>query len=132
MHAFYTLVFWILLLFASCLSLLNLKHLHLVTNIQIFENKNELTRVTPTSKSLLDHIVHIDCLTDLVFGVIKTNTTDHNATYFLLDITKTQSIRFQQTRATMPFLQNGYHDEKYLNYLRHCLSGTLKFRTGRR
>ena len=71
--------------------------------------------------SLLDHIVHNDCLNNLEFGVTKTNTTDHDATQVQLDITKTQSIRFQQTRATMPFLQKGYQGEKYLNYSRHCL-----------
>ena len=32
--------------------------------------------------SLLDHIVHNDCVNNLEFGVIKTNITDHFATYF--------------------------------------------------
>ena len=80
----------------------------------------EATRVTPTSKSLLGLIVHTDCLNNLEFGVIKTNITDHYAAYVHLDITKSHSIRFQQTRATMPFLRNGYHKKKK-NYLRHCL-----------
>ena len=57
----------------------------------------------------------------LELGVIKTNISDHYAFYVHLDITQSQSIRFQQTRALMPFLRNGYHEEKYLNYLRHCL-----------
>ena len=69
-----------------------------------YQGKKEPTRVTLTSVSLLDHIVHNDCLNKLEFGVIKTNITDHYATYVQLDITKSQSIRFQQTRATMPFL----------------------------
>ena len=79
------------------------------------------THVTPTSKSILDHIVHYDCTDNLEVRVIKTNNTDHYATYFHLDLTKSQSIRFQKTMATMPFLRNGYHKEKYFNYLRHCL-----------
>ena len=29
------------------------------------------TRVTPTSETFLDNIVHHDCLTNLVFGVIN-------------------------------------------------------------
>ena len=36
--------------------------------------------VTPTSKLLLDHIVHNDCLNNVEFGVIKTNFTDHYVT----------------------------------------------------
>ena len=78
-----------------------------------YQGIKEPTRVTPTSKSLLDHIVHKDCLRNLEYGVIKTNITDHYATYIHLNITKSESIRFQQTRATMPFLRNGYHKEKY-------------------
>ena len=42
-----------------------------------YQGIKEPTRVTPTSKSLLDHIVHNDCLSNLEFGVIKTKTTDH-------------------------------------------------------
>ena len=57
---------------------------------------------------------------NLEFGVIKTNITDY-ATYVRLDITYSQSTRFQQSRVTRSFLRNGYHKEKYLNYLRHCL-----------
>ena len=64
---------------------------------------------------------HNVCLNNLEFGVIKTNITDHYATCVQLDITISQSNRFQQTRATMPFLRNGYLKEKYPNYLRHCL-----------
>ena len=45
----------------------------------------------------LDHIVHNDCVSNLEFGVIKTNTTDHCTTNVHLDITRS------------------------LNYLRHCL-----------
>ena len=90
----------------------------------------EPTRVTPTSESLLDHIVHNDCLNSFEFGVIKTNITYQYATYFGLEITKSQFICFQQTRKSMTFFRNGYHKEKRLNYLRHCLK--LKFRTGRR
>ena len=71
--------------------------------------------------SLLDHIVHNDCLSNLEFGVIKTNTLYHYATHVHLDITRSQSLRFQQTRATMPFLRDGYHKEKYLNYLMPCM-----------
>ena len=73
------------------------------------------TRVTPTSKSLFDQIVHNDCLSNLEFGVLKTNITYLYATYVHLDITRSQSIRFHQTRATMTFLRNGYHKEKHLN-----------------
>ena len=69
-----------------------------------YQGINEPTRFTPTSESLLDHLVQIDCLNDLKFDVFKTNITDHNATNVHLDITKSQSIRFQQTRATMPLL----------------------------
>ena len=90
----------------------------------------EPTRVTPTSVSLLDHIVHNDCLNNLEFGVIKTNITDHYALYVQVDITKSQSTPFQQTRATMPFLRNGYH--KGTPKLLQALSGTVKFRTRRR
>ena len=86
-----------------------------------YQNIKEHSRVTPTSKSLLDHIVHNDCLNNLVFGVIKTNTTDHYATYVQFDLTKSQSIPSQLTSATRPFLRNGYHKEKYPNYLGHCL-----------
>ena len=71
----------------------------------------ELTRVTTTSKSLLDHIVHNDCLNNLEFDVIKTNITDHDATSVHLDITKSQSIRFRKTTATILFLEIGYHRE---------------------
>ena len=81
----------------------------------------EPTRVTPTLKSLFDQVVHNDCLSNLEFGVLKTNITYLYATYVHLDITRSQSIRFQQTRTTMTFLRSGYHKEKYLNYLRHCL-----------
>ena len=52
----------------------------------------EPTCVTPTSVSLLDRIVHNDCLKNLEFGVIKTNITDHYATYVQLDITKSQNL----------------------------------------
>ena len=69
----------------------------------------EHTRVTPTLESLLDHIVHNGCLNNLEFVVIETNITNHYATYVQLDITKSQSIRFQQTRALRHFLRNGYH-----------------------
>ena len=60
----------------------------------------ESTRVTPTSESLLDHIVHKDCLRNLQFVDIKPNITERYATYVLVDITKSQSFRFQPTRAT--------------------------------
>ena len=83
-----------------------------------YQVKKKPTRVTPTSVSLLDHVVHKDCLNNLEFGVIKTNNTDHYATYVKSDIIKSQSIRFKQTRATMPFLRNGYNKEKYPNYFR--------------
>ena len=46
-----------------------------------YQGIKEPTRVTPTSKSLLDHIVHKDCLSNHEFGVVKTNITDHHATY---------------------------------------------------
>ena len=72
-----------------------------------YQDIKEPRRVTPTSKSLLDHIVHNDCRNNLVFGVIKTNVTDHYLTYVQFDLTKSQSILSQQTRATMPFLRNG-------------------------
>ena len=38
-----------------------------------YQGIKEPTRVTPTSKSLPDHIVHNDCLNNLEFGVIKSN-----------------------------------------------------------
>ena len=79
----------------------------------------EPTRVTPTSKSLLDHIVREDCLSNLELGVINSNITDLYVTYVQSDITRSQSIRFQQTRATMSTLRNEYHKEKYLNDQRH-------------
>ena len=81
----------------------------------------EPTRVTPTSKSLLDHIVREDCLSNLELGVINSNITDHYVTYVQSDITRSQSIRFQQTRATMSTLRNEYHKEKYLNDQRHFM-----------
>ena len=81
----------------------------------------EPTHATPSPKSLLDHIVLNDCLSNLKLGVIQTNITDHYKTSVHLDITRSQCIRFQQTRATRPFLQNGYQKEKYLNYLGHSL-----------
>ena len=68
-----------------------------------FQGIIEPTRVTPTSKSFLDHRVHNDCLSNLEFGVIKTDVTDHYATYVLMVITRSQSIRFQQTRAHCHF-----------------------------
>ena len=61
------------------------------------QGMKEPTRVTPTSKSLLDHIVQNDCLNNLEFGVIKNKITNHFATAVHLDITKSQFIRFQQT-----------------------------------
>ena len=86
-----------------------------------YQGIQEPKRVTTTSDSFLDHRVHNDCLNNLEFGVIKTNITDHYATYVQLDLSKSQQIRFQQARATMLFLRNGCQKEKYLNYLRHCL-----------
>ena len=46
-----------------------------------FQGTKEPTRVTPTSVSLLNHIVYNDCLNNLEFVVIKTKITDHYATY---------------------------------------------------
>ena len=97
------------------------KYLYSLKMDECYQGIKEPMRVTPTSKSFLDHIVHNDCLSNLEFEVIKINFTDHCATYVHLDITRSQSIRFQQSKETMPFLRNGYHKEKYLNYLRHFL-----------
>ena len=88
------------------------KYLNSLKFYGCYQSEKEPTRVTPTSKSLLDHIVHDDCQSNLEFEVIKTIIADHYATYVLLEKTRSQSIRFQQTRATMPFLRN---------YLRHSL-----------
>ena len=73
------------------------KHLNSLKMIRCYKGKKEPTRVTTTSKSPLDHIVRNDCLSNFEFGVIKTNFTDHYATFVHLDITRSQSIRFQQT-----------------------------------
>ena len=55
---------------------------------------------------------------------MKPNITDHCATYVHLDITRSQSIQFQRTSATMPFLRNGYHKEIILKLIK-ALSETV-------
>ena len=52
-------------------------------------------------------------LAEDVFGVISTKTTYQYATYVQLDITKSQSIRFQKIMVTRPFLRIGHHKVKY-------------------
>ena len=76
------------------------KYLNSLKMIRCYQGEKEPTRVTTTPKSPLDHIVRNDCLSNLEFGVIKTNFTDHYATFVHLDITRPQSFRFQQTKTS--------------------------------
>ena len=86
-----------------------------------YQGKKEPTCPTPSSKSLLDHIVHNDCLINLEFGVIKNQYYRSLCNLCPFEDNKISIHSFSTNQATRPFVRNGYHKGKYLNYLRHCL-----------
>ena len=60
----------------------------------------------PISKAILDDIVHIECCSNLSFGVKKCIITVYYATYVQTEVEATKPIPSQQIVVTMPGLQN--------------------------
>ena len=88
-------------------SAIGIRHLNSLKLNGCYQGRKEPTRVTPTSKSLFDHIVHYDCVSKLEFRVIKTNFADHYATYVYLDIPRKYPFVFNKPGQQCYFFEIG-------------------------